>query len=90
MAFALVQLLLSFVLSLVAVFGTILSNVTYLAFLPIGFMLFVGALFGFLILAEENPGARKVKTFFSIEASAVLFAVLLVPLALFFVFGGAA
>ncbi|MDO5686410.1 MAG: hypothetical protein Q4G42_03330 [Neisseria sp.] len=87
MAFALLQLLLSFVLSLLAVFGAILSHINYLAFLPVGFMLFVGSLFGFLILAEENPAARKFKTYFSIETSAVLFAVLLLPLAFFFVWG---
>ena len=52
--FSTLLLMVSFALSAVAVFGTISRDIHYLAFLPPGFMFFVSALFGFLVLADEE------------------------------------
>ena len=52
--FSTLLLMVSFALSAVAVFGTISRDVHYLAFLPPSFMFFVSALFGFLVLADEE------------------------------------
>lgn len=84
-ALVLLTLLVSFALSLLAVFGTIFHSIFYLTYLPIAFMLFMSGLFGILILADKEIQSRKAKTFFSIEASSLLFAILLIPLAVYFV-----
>lgn len=86
MTFALITLLLSFLLSILAVFGTIQYSTDYLVFLPVSFMFFVSSLFGFLALSEEQIDSKKFKNFVSIEISAAMFAVLLVPMAAFFTF----
>lgn len=83
--FSTLLLMVSFALSAVAVFGTISRDVHYLAFLPPGFMFFVSALFGFLVLADEEASMAKRKAFFSIEAATALFALLLLPLCWWFV-----
>ena len=87
--FSTLLLMVSFALSAVAVFGTISRDVHYLAFLPPGFMFFVSALFGFLVLADEEASEEasmaKRKAFFSIEAATALFALLLLPLCWWFV-----
>lgn len=83
--FSTLTLLISFGLSAVAVFGTISRDIHYLAFLPVGFMFFVSALFGFLVLADEESSLAKRKAFFSLEAATALFALLLLPLCWWFV-----
>ena len=85
MLFSVLTLLVSFALSAVAVFGTISRDIHYLAFLPVGCMFFVSALFGFLVLADEEASAAKRKAFFSLEAATALFALLLLPLCWWFV-----
>ena len=83
--FSTLLLMVSFALSAVAVFGTISRDVHYLTFLPPSFMFFVSALFGFLVLADEEASMVKRKAFFSIEAATALFALLLLPLCWWFV-----
>ena len=84
--FSVLVLIISFALTALAVVGTITTAIHYLIFLPEGFLFFISALFGFLILADESASAQKCKSFFSIEAATALFAVLLLPLCWWFAF----
>ncbi len=87
LSFTLFAFLGSLALSLLAIFGTIFSDTKFLVILPLGFILFVSAFIGFLLLAEQEPHPEKSKNFVSIQLAAVLFAALLLPLALLFVNG---
>ena len=86
LAFTLIGLLLSVVLAVIATFGVIFSNIRYIIFLPISFMYFASCFLGLMIVAEENREQQKLKNFFSIQAAAFLFASLLIPLALYFMY----
>ncbi len=87
LGFTLMAFLGALALSLMAIFGTIFTDNKFLILLPLGFMCFVSALIGFLLLAEHNPSHEKSKNFISIQLAALLFAALLLPLALYFVKG---
>lgn len=83
--FSVLALALAFGLSTGSILATVGTHkVEYLALLPVGFIYFMGSLFGILALADDNPSVRKQKTFFSIEMAACLFGTLLLPLVLYF------
>ena len=80
LALVLITLLLSFVLALLAVFGSIYHSIAYLVFLPVCFMFFLSGLFGLLVAVEEQSEQPRLKRLYSLQLAVLLFAVLLIPL----------
>ena len=86
LGFTLIAFLLSLALSAIATFGAIGKSIDYIIFLPLSFIYFVSCFLGFLIVAENDPQQPKLKVYYSIQTDAFLFASLLLPLAIYFLY----